>query len=378
MSAGVMALLDDALLDDPAKLAEVDRGGLLRAAAGAGAQVRATAEAAAETGIEDLHGSSPRALVLLTRPGASTDTARLVAALLGAACPIPVVAAEQAPSWIGPLDVVLASTDDPGDRELALSIDLAARRGASVVLAAPDEGPVAAAAAGKARLLPARVPMPHGFAFPRAVAAALATVRALGLFGTGEPDLLAVLADALDGEAERDQPGAESFVNPAKLLAQRLAGRTPLLWGTDPVATAVAAHAGSALAAHAGVVADVCDVRAVVERPALRAAALRDSSDTDIFADPEFDEIGTAPPVRPLLFTVAEDEATQQVSQAAERTFTGIDVLSSAEELTAQAGRHVGACAAMVLTVRLEFAAIYLGLATGVLGGEGTLAPSRV
>ena len=44
-------MLDDSLLDDPARLNDVDSNALLRAAATAGAQVRATAEAAAEVGV---------------------------------------------------------------------------------------------------------------------------------------------------------------------------------------------------------------------------------------------------------------------------------------------------------------------------------------
>ena len=69
------------------------------------------------------------------------------------------------------------------------------------------------------------------------------------------PARLEALADALDAEAERCQPAHEPFVNPAKALALRLAERTPLLWGVDPAAAAVARHGALALATHAGVVA---------------------------------------------------------------------------------------------------------------------------
>lgn len=373
-----MTALDDALLDDAAQLADIDRSGLLRAAAGAGAQVRAAAETAAEVGVDGLAGTRPRALVLLVRPGGGSDTARLITALLGPRCPVPVVTADEVPAWAGPLDVLLADTDDAGDRELAASIQLAGRRGATVVLSAPSEGPVAAAAAGSALLLPVRVPMPAGFEFPRAVAAALATVRALGLRGHTESDELTALADALDAEAERDRPSAESFVNPAKSLALRVAERTPLLWGGDPIATAVAARSATTFAAHAGVVADVADARAVSAKPALRAAALREATGADIFADPDLDEPDASLRVRPFLFCAAEDELAGRVRADAEATFSGIDVLDCAEQLPETAAEHRPVCAAMVLALRLEFAALYLGLATGVLGGEHTLAPSRI
>lgn len=370
-------MLDDTLLDDPERLHGADRSGLLRAAASAGAQVRATADAAAEAGMDSLAGSTPRAFVQICRPDSVTGASALVGALLGPRCPFPVVTAPAAPAWVGALDVVFAHTDDPGDVELAESIHLAGRRGASVVVTAPADGPVAAAAAGSAMLLPARVPVPPGFGLPRAVTAALAVVRALGLLTTVDLDRL---ADALDGEAERDHPGAESFVNPAKTLAMRLAGRIPLLWGTDPVATEVARHGARVFAAHAGLVCDAADLRAAAARPALRAAALQAISGQDIFADPDFDEPSVQ--VRLLLLAVASDEQAQRQRHAAEATFEGADVLAMPEELPADDLTNDPVqsrlTAAMVLALRLEMAALYLGLASGALGGPGTLAPSRV
>ncbi|HKR52073.1 MAG TPA: hypothetical protein VJT72_21330, partial [Pseudonocardiaceae bacterium] len=68
---------DDDLLDDPGRLEVTDTGGLLRAAATAGAQVRSTASAAEEAGLGRLAGERPRALVLLTRPGAAAAAAPL-------------------------------------------------------------------------------------------------------------------------------------------------------------------------------------------------------------------------------------------------------------------------------------------------------------
>lgn len=112
-------MLDDSLFDDPARLADVDTGGLLRSAAMAGAQVRSAAEVAAETGLDDLSDGRPRAVVLLARPGVSPGVCRLLAALAGQSCPVPVVVAETAPTWVGALDVVFAATDDAGDPVLA-------------------------------------------------------------------------------------------------------------------------------------------------------------------------------------------------------------------------------------------------------------------
>jgi TusA-related sulfurtransferase len=149
--------LDDDLLDDPRRLEATDSGGLLRAAATAGAQVRSTAAAAQEAGLGRLTGDHPRALVLLTRPGAAAAAGPLLLALLGSSCPVPVVTTRSVPMWVGALDIVLADTTDPGDRELAEGIDRAVRHGAQVVLTAPADGPVAAAAAGRSVLLVPRL-----------------------------------------------------------------------------------------------------------------------------------------------------------------------------------------------------------------------------
>ncbi|MFE6615434.1 hypothetical protein [Amycolatopsis sp. NPDC057786] len=356
---------DESLLDDPARLAEADTAGLLRAAAMAGAQVRATAEAAAELELSDrLDVGRPRSLVLIDRPGVSRTLTRLVAALLTPSCPVPVVVAEVVPSWIGALDVVFAHTDDAGDRELAASLERAARFGATVVLSAPDEGPVAAAVAGKGLLLAPRIPVPPEMAFPRGLAAALVTANALGLLVAD----LEQLADHLDAEAEKDYLARDSFANPAKAMALKLAERQPLLWGLDPVAVAVGEHAAHAFAAHAALVCDVEDYRQALARPALRRAALSGGVDRDIFADPE-EGAGATP--RVLLLSVRTGPAAEAARYQAEDLLPGGDVIAPAEEIeTDEIVR------AAVLALRFELAAVYLGLAVGSIGGAGRYTPA--
>jgi hypothetical protein len=363
-----VTVLDDSLLDDPARLTDQDTAGLLRAGASAGAQVRSTAEAASDAGLADLLDVRPRALVLVTRPGVGPEVARLLAALLGASCPVPVVVVDAVPSWVGALDVVLAHTEDPGDDVLAESVDRASRRGARVVLTAPEDGPVAAAAAGQAALLPPRVPVPPGFSFTRALTAGLLVVNALGLLRTDT----GVLADELDVEAERNHPVHETFVNPAKSIALRLAERTPLLWGLDPVATAVAGRAATALAGFAGVVCDVTSYAQAMTRPGLLRAVLRQaSSGADIFADPDDQPEGTAP-LRVQLLAVRQGPEAQAAKRAAEDALPGADLMEPADETSG--GDAV--CAAM-LALRFELAALYLGLAAGTLGGPVPPAPVR-
>ncbi len=362
------SVLDDSLLEDTARLTTADgeAGGCLRAAASAGAQVRATAEAAANSAARDLSGVRPRALVLVDRPGAGPAVNRLLSALLGSECPVPVVTAATAPAWCGPLDVVLAHTDDPGDLSLAESVHRAGRHGAHVVLTSPEDGPVAAAAAGKCVLLPPRIPLPAGFAYPRALTAGLSVLHTLGLLRT-EID---VLADELDREAEQNRVSYESFVNPAKSLALRMADRTPVLCGLDRIATAVAEHAVDALAGFAGVVAAAASHAQTLTRTVLHRALIGSMSGGDIFADPD-DERGTR--LRVLLLAILGDAEADAVRMAATDLLPGADLLAPAEET-----RGGPAVRAAVLALRFEMSAIYLGLATGALGGPGRYAPLAV
>ena len=351
-------MLDD--LTDPHALASLDTHGVLRSAATAGAQVRSAAQGALEAGVASLDGR-PRALVFLRRPGVSGAAAAVLGALLGPACPVPVVVADVAPSWIGPLDVVVAHTDDGTDAELADSVALAVRRGAETVLSAPADGPVASAGAGRTRLVEPRIPVPAGLDLPRALAVGLAVLRALGLLGTPLDPGMDALADALDAEAERNQPAHEPFMNPAKSLALRLAERTPLLWGTDPMATAVAGHAVGSLAAHAGVVAHSADVaQAVTATGLLRALA---SGARDVFHDPFDDPSPEAPAPRLVLLATAEEDPAQVVLRRTGRTLPDPDVLHPVEEVV-RGAPHAPLLRAALLASRCDVAAVYLGLVT--------------
>ncbi len=306
--------------------------------------------------------------MLVCRTGVSDTAARMLAALVAPDSPIPVVLAEVVPGWVGALDVVLTHTDDAHDHELASSLERAARYGATVVLSGPAEGPVASAIAGRGVLLSPRVAVPAELGLPSAFTAGLLTVEALGLFRAD----IEALADRLDHEAERCHPGQESFVNPAKSLALRLADRLPLLWGLDEVAVAVGQHGAYALATHAAVVADVAEYRRALARPALRRAAVESSGERDIFADPE-DLAAEGPRPRVLLLSVRTGPVADTARHQVGETLASADLLAPAEEMTAdETGR------AAVLASRLELAALYLGLAAGTIGGAGRVAPVTV
>lgn len=361
-------MLDDTLLADPRALDALDTAGVLRSAATAGAQVRSAAQGAREARVGDLAGTRPRALVLLRRPGASVPAAALLSALLGTGCPVPVVLAETAPTWIGPLDVVVAHTADATDAELADAVARSVRRGAEVVLSAPADGPVASAGAGRVRLVAPRIAVSPGLDLSRALAVGLVTVATLGLLDTPLDPALDALADQLDAEAERDQPGHEPFMNPAKSLALRLAEHIPLLWGTDPLAAAVAEHGAGALATHAGIVAHAADIGSAAAATGLHRALDRGGG-RDVFHDPFEDGDQTAaPPVRLVLLATGEDDVGQVVLRRTGRGWPVDDLLHPVEEVT-RGTRHAALLRAALLASRFDMAAVYLGLATHAVGG---------
>ncbi|QUH04854.1 hypothetical protein HUO13_32380 [Saccharopolyspora erythraea] len=352
-------MLDDSLFDDPARLADVDTRGLLRSAAMAGAQVRSAVEVTAETGLDDLADGRPRAVVLLARPGVSPAVCRLLAALAGQSCPVPVVVADTAPTWVGALDVVFAATDDAGDPVLAESVSVAARRGATVVLAVPAEGPVAAAAAGRAKVIAPKVPVPPALSFAHAFTAGLSLFGALGLLRADTE----TLADELDREAARAHPSHELLMNPAKSLAMRLADRAPLLWGLDQVSTAVAEHGAYALGCHAGTACDVSSYQQAVARQALHRTARGLGSEADLFADPEDNPGGL---MRVFLVSARFDAESEATERAAVRDLPAADLVTPGESV-----RDDAVLRSALLAVRFDLAAVYLGLAAGTLDGPG-------
>jgi hypothetical protein len=299
------------------------------------------------------------------RPGTSGAVAGLLTALLGPGCPVPVVTADVIPAWVGPLDVVWAHTADATDADLAEGLGRAVSRGAEVVLSAPHDGPVAAAGAGRVHLVEPRVPVPPGLDFPRGLAVGLAVVAALELLPAPLDLDMDALADQLDAEAERNQPGHEPFMNPAKSLALRLDGHTPLLWGTDAAAAAVAGHGAAALATHAGVVAYADEVGRAAQAAGLRRALDVAARGRDIFHDPFADDLDEPAPMPPRLVLLAtdDDEPGQVALRRTGRGWPSSDLLQPVEEVP-RGARHAALLRAAVLASRLDVAAVYLGLGT--------------
>lgn len=349
-------------LDDVEGLLAADRDGLLRAAATAGAQVRATAAALDEGALDVLRNDGrPRSVIWVAGRGAAETAGAMLAATLGGSAAEPIVVASEAPPWIGPLDVLVVAGDDPGDPVLVDAAATGVRRGARVVVVAPYEGPLRDATAGRAAVLAPRLWVRDEFSLTRYLAAGLATVQAI------DPGLrtdLGALADDLDAEALRNGAAREVFTNPAKALAERMSGRTVVLAGDSAATLALARHGSATLlrvAHQAAVAAGLADV--LVAMRAGLAAGYRDPVDA-LFHDDEID--GPLPErIRTLALTLAAERAmvAARVSGYDDIDVVGAEDVPDAASARVDTGRSEQQLA--MLAVRLEMAAVYLRLVRG-------------
>ena len=393
-------------------LGGADTAGLLPAAAAAGAQVRSMLAATMELPAME----RPRAMVVV---GADVDNdVAFLRALLGRTSPSPIVAAATLPPWVGALDLVVVLAARPDDDLAAEAAGIARRRGATTVVRGAEYGPVAEAAGPS--LLPVAVAVPEALA-ASARWSLLAVVAARS--GLGPPVELARTADLLDAIAVACHPAAENFVNPGVNLAEYLGTGTPLLIGCDAIGDAIARHGAHVLADVGGVASSVLTVAHAGSSPALLR---RTAAGKDLFADPFSDDTDPAQSVKPLLVsTAAKDAADGRSAQAAadRRVLAGLifsfpgamHLDGSADSLPTVSGLPnwsaqddpssfgdvreafsalpvrpadafspppVGAVdafspvrarpadafdAAVAATLRLDFAAVYVGIATGQL-----------
>jgi len=348
-------------LDDTEGLIDADRHGLLRAASMAGAHVRATAAALDEGALESVRTDQrPRTVVWVAGRGVAETAGSMLAAALGGSAAEPIVVAAQAPPWIGPLDVLVVAGDDPGDPGLVGAAATAVRRGARVVVAAPYEGPLRDATAGRAAVLAPRLPVPDEFGLCRYLAAGLATMQTVD---AGLRMDLAALADELDAEALRNSAGREVFTNPAKSLAERMAGHRVVLAGDCAPTLALARHGSVVLLriAHQTVAAaGLADALAALAGG--MATASGDPADA-LFHDEDID--GPLPErPRVLALTLAAERAV-----VAARV-TGLDAvdLVGAEDVPDVPPIATGGPEQQlaILAVRLEMGAVYMRLAGGM------------
>ncbi|UQU63922.1 mannose-6-phosphate isomerase [Couchioplanes caeruleus] len=367
---------DESLLEDEKAMLANDPGGMLRATASAGAQVRESAALAAEANLSLLADEGRPRAVVVAGIGTAGLTGNILATVAGPRCPVPVIGHRSAgvPGWVGAADVVIAVSASGRSPEALAAADAAARRGARLVaIGNPDSELQAMAERARApfipvpRRAPARASL-WGLAVPVLLAA-----RSLGLVKVNEADL-AETAARLDADAERCRPGAESFVNPAKSLALGLAGSVPIVWGSSPLATVAARRFADTLAANArypvmaGALGEAGRGRVgLLDGP---FGGLAESS-RDIFADPDEQEQATT---RLRLVVLRdgglnpEEEADEPVA-VEERRADAVQTLAErrgvrCDVVTAEGGSALERLAS--LTAVPDFASIYLALAHGL------------
>ena len=361
MSADSPSQLHGVDLDDVEALLGADRDGLLRAASMAGAQMRATAAALDEGVLDSLRSDHPpRTVSWVATRGTAEVAGSLLAAALGGSMAAPFVVASEVPPWIGALDVLIVAGDDAADPALVTAAATGVRRGARVVIVAPEEGPLREIAAARAVVLAPRVQVPADFGLTRYLAAGLATLRVID---AGMQVDLAGLADDLDAEALRNSARRELFTNPAKTLADRMAGRQVVLAGDNAATLALARHSGTIMlrvglqpTASAGLSDALVAMRnGIARRPT--------DYETDIFHDEELD--GPLPTrMRTIVLTIGDERPALATRLSG---FDDVDVIS-AEDVPDVAtptpgGRPEQQLA--VLGVRLEMTAVYLRLVRG-------------
>lgn len=243
--------IDDALLDDHEELARKDSRDTLRALATAGAQTREALALTHEAGLEPLRGQDRPRSVLVAALGGSALVADVVELLAEPTSPVPVHVRHNVPlpGWVGPLDLVIAvslSGRAPGPLAVA---NEAARRGASLFTVGAADSPLAEVTA---RAHGVHVPVGRGRMNSRTslwslLVPVLVGADRIGLLDCDDATIRAV-ADRLDDRAAMFRPTAETFMNPAKLLATQLAETVPVVLGDGPLGGVAASRASSMLA----------------------------------------------------------------------------------------------------------------------------------
>ena len=101
---------DDLVLDDPQALEAADLGGMLRATADAGAQVRRALAATDPQALAAVAADGRPRAVVVAGMGGSGISGDVLAAVCGSGCPVLVTTVRDytLPGWVGPLDLVIA------------------------------------------------------------------------------------------------------------------------------------------------------------------------------------------------------------------------------------------------------------------------------
>jgi hypothetical protein len=359
-------------------MADADPGGMLRATASAGAQVRESAALAAEANLEAIADEGRPRAVVVAGVGTAGRTGDVLATVAGARCPVPVLAHRNAgiPGWVGVGDVVIAVSASGRSPEALAAAEAAARRGARLVaIGAPDSELELLADRARAPFIPVPRRAPARASLWALTVPVLLAARTLGLVKLNEADL-AETATRLDMEADRCRPSLESFVNPGKSLAVDLGNSVPIIWGSSSLATVAARRFADTLSSNARYPA----VAGALGEAGRGRVGLLDGvygglteADRDIFADPA-DEAEEEAITRLRVVLLRDgglsDEADDQGEPLAveERRADAVQALAEqrgvrVSVVTAEGASPLERLASLVAVP--DFASVYLGLAHG-------------
>jgi glucose/mannose-6-phosphate isomerase len=359
---------DESVLDDLSALEERDPGGMLRAVASAGAQVREAMLRLDDDALGAVVADGrPRGLVF-TGMGGSGIAGDVVAAVTGTSCPVPVTISRgyRLPGWVGPLDLVIAVSGSGETEETLAATDEALRRGARVVTVAKAGSSLAGRAAGRA----VQLGVESGGRMPRAnlwalVTPLLAVVDALGLASVPR-GLLSGVADQLDATSAACGPTSEIYDNVAKRTALRLSGTLPMVWGTSALSAVAALRFACQLAENAkqpavhGALTEVHHNQVVTL--AGRYGASGGNVAEDIFRDPLLDGGPTRERLRLML--LRDTEELEPVIRRCQATLLLGDQYGVAVDELAARGEHPLERLASLIAP-LDFASVYLALFEG-------------
>jgi len=371
--------VDLELLDNPDAMAAADPGGMLRATASAGPQVRESAALAAEANLDALADEGRPRAVVVAGAGTAARTGDVLATVAGARCPVPILSHRSAgiPGWVGAADVVLAVSASGRSPEALAAADAAARRGARLVaIGAPDTELQGLAERARAPFIPVPRRAPARASFWALIVPVLLAARALNLVKVNEADF-AEAAARLDTDADRCRPSLELFVNPGKSLALDLAHSIPVIWGSSPLATLAARRFADTLSANARYPA----VAGALGEAGRGRVGLLDGvygglteADRDIFADPVDEDDEQMTRLRLVLLRdggLADDEEYEEGEPLAveERRADAVQALAErrgvrVSVVTAEGASPLERLASLVAVP--DFASIYLGLAHGL------------
>ncbi len=170
--------------------------------------------------------------VVITGMGGSAIGGALLAGLIADECPVPIlsVGGYEAPAYVGPSDVVIASSYSGNTEETLSATAQAAERGAKIV-AVTTGGKLAALAERQGWLLlhfdyqaPPRAALGYSFTL------LLALVHRMGLIRDYSTDLEEAVEVMRTWQKELT-PDVPAPHNPAKRLAGQLVGRLPVVYG---------------------------------------------------------------------------------------------------------------------------------------------------